>query len=85
MQIMVGLGFQCAALLLYSIAWQLGWIAGQRVPGSCSVMGKPLLCFSSVAQPCEPDLIAKIIIRREWQRGNLITVNPQLLVPPNGQ
>src|SRR5262249_34087783 len=38
--------------------------------------------FFSVAQPCERDLIARIIIRREWQGRNLITVNPRLVVPP---
>jgi hypothetical protein len=30
--------------------------------------------------PAECDLIARIIIRREWQRRNLITVNPRLVV-----
>jgi hypothetical protein len=62
--------------------WQLGADCRAERPGSCSVMGEPPLYFFSVAQPCEPDLIARIIIRREWQGRNLITVNPRLAVPP---
>jgi hypothetical protein len=47
MEIMVGLGSSGnAALLLYLITKQLGWIAGQSVTGSCSLGACPPACSS---------------------------------------
>jgi len=76
----IGLDSLGCCTLLYSPGSWGG--AGQSVPVPVLLWASPLLCFTSVAQPCERDLIARIIIRREWQGRNLITVNPRLVVPP---
>src|SRR6516164_641465 len=76
MEIIVGLGRS-------SSARQVGVICRAKAPPVPVPLGAcPRLVFSLAAQPCKLDLIARIIIRREWRRRNLITVNIDLLVPP---
>ena len=55
------------------------WCRAERA--SCSVIGELPVVSSSIARPCGGDLVGRIIIRRESKRGNLITVNRQLVAP----